>query len=70
VIDKDASHQFRNHGEEMRAVLPAQSRYIKEPQVGLVDQGGGLDRVLGALAAQATPCEVSQLWISRVDNLS
>jgi hypothetical protein len=50
-VDKDAAHQPGCHGEKVRPVLPVHVLRIHEPQVGLVDKGGGLEVAGRALAA-------------------
>ncbi len=52
MVDEDAPHHLRRDGKEVRAVLPRRALLIDEPQVGLVDQRGGLQRVAIALAPQ------------------
>ena len=45
VLHEDPPHRLRGHGEKMRAILPFHPLPADEPQVGLVDDGGGLKRV-------------------------
>ena len=52
VIDQDAPHHLRRHAEEVRAILPVDAILAGESDVRLVDQGGGLQRVVWPFAAQ------------------
>jgi hypothetical protein len=53
-IYQNAPHQLRAHGEEVSAVLPACLLGIDQPQVGLVHQSGGLQRVIGTFVSHVT----------------
>ncbi len=52
-IYQDAPHQLRRNREEMGAVLPVKLAYRRQPQIGLVDQRGGLERMARPLAPHA-----------------
>src|SRR4051794_10258751 len=46
AFDKNSSHRFRGSGEEMAAAVPALSNVlVHQPQISLMDQGGGLQSV-------------------------
>lgn len=47
----------------MRPVSKIDSLGIDESQKGFVDQGGGAERVIRALAAQAEPCQPPELFV-------
>jgi hypothetical protein len=52
VVHQDAADQLRRHAEEMCAVLPLHAALVDQLHPGFVDQGGALQRVAGAFAAQ------------------
>jgi len=41
-VHQNLPHQFGSDGEEVGSVLPAHLLGFDQPQVSLVDQGGGL----------------------------
>ena len=52
VIDEDAAHHLGRDAEEVRPVLPVDTVLACEPDVRLVDQRGGLERVVGPFPPQ------------------
>ena len=53
VLDEDAAHGLGGRREEVAAAVPVQRHLlVHEPQVGLVDQGGGLQRLAGRLLGE------------------
>jgi hypothetical protein len=46
VVDQDPAHHRRGDGEEVLAVLPSDLILVDQPQVSLVHQGRGLERVV------------------------
>jgi len=54
VVDKNAPHHVRGNRKEMRAVLPPDLPLVDQLEIRLVDEGGGGEGVVGALAAQVT----------------
>ncbi len=50
-IDQDPPHELGGDREEVGSVAPSDTLLIHQPHVDLVDQGGGLEGVTGALAA-------------------
>ena len=54
-------------GEELRAVLPVNPPLIDELQIGLVDQGGGWERVIRPLPLQVAPRQAAQFRVDGVD---
>jgi hypothetical protein len=61
VINQDAPHQLRGQGEELRAILPTDTRSGTEPQPRLIDQGRGLEGAAWALLAHVTVGEAMEL---------
>jgi hypothetical protein len=59
-IHEHAAHQPSGHGEEVRAILPLDPTNINQPEVGLVDEGGGLQNMVATLASHVPLREVPQ----------
>ena len=52
-LDEDAAHRLGGGGEEMALAAPVLGLFLTdEPEVRLVDQGGGLERVARLLLGQ------------------
>jgi hypothetical protein len=49
VLDQDAPHSLGGRSEEVAAVLPAGIPLSHQPEVRLVNQGRGLERLTGLL---------------------
>ncbi len=62
MIDENSSHRRRGSGEEVIASLPL-TIVTCEPDVGLVNNRRGLERVIRALATHATIRDLSQLVV-------
>src|SRR5206468_1646933 len=63
IIDEDAAHGARGDGEKLRAIGPLRARLVDQPQVGLVNQCGGAERVVGALAPELVVGDAAQLFV-------
>ena len=64
ALDEDAAHGDRRGGEEVSApVPPAIGAVAGQPQVGLVDEGGRLQREAGRLARDPRPRQPAQLVV-------
>ncbi len=63
MIDQHLAHRARGRAEEVGAAFPADAVGVDETNVGFVDQGGGLKRVAGALAAQLPLREAAQFIV-------
>ncbi len=50
MIDEDGAHRLRGHPEEVSAAFPVGALQIDQPQVGLVNQRGGLQCMVRLLA--------------------
>jgi hypothetical protein len=62
-VDEDAAHALRAEREEVRAVLPGDLPDLHEPQVRLVDEGGGLECVPGRLTPHPGVGERAELAV-------
>ena len=63
VLDQDAAHRLGGGTEEMRSVLPRQLLAVDQAEVGLVDQGGRLQGLAGALTGHLRASEPSELGV-------
>jgi hypothetical protein len=63
VVHEDAPHHGCGDGQEVRAVLPDHAVLLEQAEVGLVDEGGGLQSVAAALAAQVTGGAAAQVVV-------
>ena len=62
-IDEHAAHHLGGDGEEVNAVLPVEAAEIGEAHVGLMDEGGGLEGMVGALAGHVVAGEAAQFGV-------
>jgi hypothetical protein len=51
MVNKDATHELGGDAEEMGTALPGNAGLVDELHVGFVDEGGGLEGMIGAFAA-------------------
>ena len=63
VVDEDAAHQARGDAVEVRAALPVDLRGVDQPQIGFVDQRGGLEGMVAVFLAQITARELAQFLV-------
>jgi hypothetical protein len=68
VVNENAAHQRRGHGEEMRAILPLHAIELDDPQVGFVDERGRLQGVAGPFALQIAMRDPAQLVVDERDD--
>jgi hypothetical protein len=66
-IDEDAPYQPRCHGEEVRAILPADVVHVEQTDVGLVDERRGLETVTYPLARHEVTRNPMQLGVDDRD---
>jgi hypothetical protein len=52
MIDENLAHDLRGNRQEMHTIAVIGLFLLDQAGVGFVDQGGGLERVSGALIAQ------------------
>jgi len=69
VLDEDAAHQLGGDAEEMGAVFPIDAGLIDQLEVGLVDEGGGLECVIGALAAHVGTGDAAEFVVDERQKL-
>jgi hypothetical protein len=53
MVQQHLAHHARRRREEMGAVPPLHLMELRQLQIGLVDQRGGVERVVGPLAAES-----------------
>ena len=69
VVNQDATHELSGDSEEMGATLPLDGVLANEFEIGLVNKGGGLKGVVGALAAEVGPGQAFELAVHEGDKL-
>ena len=71
LLDQDAAHRLGRGGEEVAAAVPAAAAVdVDEPQVRLVDQGRGLERLPRLLARQPLGGQLPQLVVDQRQQLA
>ena len=68
VIDQDPPHDSRRDGEEVGAILPLHLVDADETHVCFVDQGSGLQGVIGALPMHIPARDTPQFDLDKLDN--
>ena len=63
MVGQDAPHHHCRQAHELRAVPPIDALLVDEPEVGLVDERGGLERVVRAFAPHVCAGEPAQLGV-------
>src|ERR1700747_1395744 len=63
IVHQNPAHQLSGDAEEVRAVLHLRRFLSGQPQVSLMDQGGGLQSVVRTLLAKIRPSEAPQLVV-------
>ena len=70
AVDQDPPHRLGRGGEEVAPAVPACSAArVHQPQVGLVDQGRGLEGLPGLLAGQPLGGQLAQLVVDQRQEL-
>jgi hypothetical protein len=69
VLDEDAAHRLGRGVEEMSPVRPPERLIAKQAQVRLMDQGGGLKGVPGALLGHTLLRDGAELGIHKLEQL-
>lgn len=62
-LDEDLPHRPRGDAEEVRAALERQVRALEEPEVRLVHEGRGLERVPGPLEPRVPARDAPEVGI-------
>src|SRR6266478_2320974 len=63
MVNHDAPHQLRGHRDKVGPALPERLRIIDQPQVGFVENDGGLQGVAGAFPAHVMVREPVQFGL-------
>src|SRR6266566_9160514 len=69
MVNHDAPHQLRGCRDKVAPALPDRLRIIDEPQVGFVENGGGLQGVAGAFPAHVMVRESVQFGLHQREQL-
>jgi hypothetical protein len=70
-FDQDAAHRLGGGGEEMSAAVPTPGvAPSDQPKVCLMNEGGGLERVVGRLAGHSRGGELAQLVVDEREQVS
>ena len=74
AFDEDPAHRFSRSGKEVAAAIPRFPRLLirltgHQTQVGLMNQGRGLQRLAGLLLSQILGCEFTQLVVDQRQQL-
>jgi hypothetical protein len=64
-IHEDSSHQLRGQAEELGAILPLDLTDIDQPEIRLINQSRGLQRMTGTLSRHVSPCGPVQFPIDQ-----
>src|SRR5258707_333773 len=57
------AHGLRRDGQKVRPILKPRLRFVYQSYIGLVNQGGGLQCVVGSLLTQVLPGHSPQLFV-------
>src|SRR5262249_5382909 len=68
VINQNAAHHSGANREEVRPVLPLHPPDIDEAKIRFMNQCSRLYRVFWTFPAQASLCDISQLWVGQLHN--
>src|SRR6266545_1227956 len=69
MVNHDAPHQPRSRCDKVGPALPDRLRIIDQPQIGFVENGGGLQGVAGALPAHVMVREPVQFGLHQREQL-
>ena len=69
VIDEDPAHDLRCHAEKVCPIPPIHVPLVNEPQIHLVNQGRGLERVAGSLTPKMPRRHPTQLRVDQRQQL-
>jgi hypothetical protein len=69
VLHQNLSHQTRRYSEKVGPILPASHILLDHPEINLIDKGGRLERVLGALVSHQRCGRPAQFGVNRGNKL-
>ena len=69
MVDENPPHHDHGESDELRPVLPVDVPLIDQPKVGLVDERGGLERVVAPLAEEIPSGQPAQLVVHEREHL-
>ncbi|MGC2030321.1 MAG: hypothetical protein WA642_09895, partial [Steroidobacteraceae bacterium] len=65
MIDQYLAHQTRSQGDEVTMILNHHVMPSRQPQVGFMDESGGLECVIGTLSPQMSARCPTQLLVDQ-----
>jgi hypothetical protein len=69
VVNENAAHHPRGHGEEVRAVMPCHGLAVDQADIGLVDESRRLEAVPHTLARHAGSRDAMELVVDERNQL-
>ncbi len=70
LLDEDPPHRLRGGGEKEPAILPAAGALAQEPEIRLVDERRGLERLSGLLPSELQRRQLAQLVVNQRQQLT
>jgi hypothetical protein len=64
AINENAAHRLGGGAEEMRAILKGRGITAAQPQPGLVDEGGGLERMAGRFVGHLLRRQTAEFFVN------
>jgi len=64
VFDQDAPHRLGRRTEEMRAILKSRGITAAQPHPGLMDEGGGLERMAGSFVSHLMRRQTAEFFVN------
>jgi hypothetical protein len=69
VVHEDVAHGSGRDAEKVGSVLPTHAVFVNQSNEGLIDQGGGLERVTGSLTPKVVAGQSPELRIDERNQL-
>lgn len=67
MIDEDVANHSGSHGKEVRTVLPPRVSAIDQAEIRLVDECGGVERMVRSFTAESPTGDASKLLVHECD---
>ena len=65
AFDEDSTHRLSGRAEEVGAILPITARITHQPEIGLMNQRGWLERVSRSFLSHASASEPTQFLVNQ-----